>query len=88
MEQATHEPTRRQPVAAEAAELAARVRMMLPQLLDVTADTGPVASAAAAAVLLDQTADALDEEDSYPVTHARCGRPHRPFTPCPTGGVV
>jgi hypothetical protein len=76
-------PDRRGLCAAEAAELAARARMLLRRVADVTDDADPVLKVAAAASLLDRAADRIDAADAYTVTHARCGRPHAPLTPCP-----
>jgi hypothetical protein len=56
----TREPDRRGLVAAEAAELAARARMLLRRVADVTDDPEPVLRVAAAASLLDQAADRID----------------------------
>jgi hypothetical protein len=72
------EPDHAQLVAAEAAELAARARMLLPRLVATTTDPEPVSTAAAAAILLDDLADWLDPQDprdAGPV-HRRCGRRH------------
>jgi hypothetical protein len=65
------EPDRRELVTAEAEELAARVRMLLPRLLQVTVDPEPISSVVAAAVLLDDVADWLGG-DPGPV-HRACG---------------
>jgi hypothetical protein len=61
-------PDRRGLVAAEAAELAARCRMMLRRVAEVTADGGgtAVVEVAAAASLLDRAADRIDTRQAVP----------------------
>jgi hypothetical protein len=59
-------PDRRGLVAAEAAELAARCRMMLRRVADVTDAADPVLEVAAAANLLDRAADRIDGRQAVP----------------------
>jgi hypothetical protein len=77
------DPDRRGLLAAEAAELAARARMLLRRVDELTDDGEAALEVAAAALLLDRAADRID--GAYSVEHAGCGRRHAPLTPCPVG---